>query len=92
MTWFFTKYLLNIQNLTWFFIGMILLILGSFITIFDYPQIQYFENMDLEMYATLESEQKDIHNRLIIEFSVGIVILLAGGVLFAMSFFRNSKK
>ena len=77
MTWFFTKYLLNIQNLTWFFIGMILLILGSFITIFDYPQIQYFENMDFEMYATLVSEQKDIHNRLIIEFSVGIVILLA---------------
>ena len=92
MTWFFTKYLLNIQNLTWFFIGMILLILGSFITIFDYPQIQYFENMDLEMYATLESEQKDIHNRLIIELSVGIVILISGGTLFAMSFFRNSNK
>ncbi|MDC0199327.1 hypothetical protein OAJ83_00545 [Candidatus Nitrosopelagicus sp.] len=92
MTWFFTKYLLNIQNPTWFFIGIILLILGSFIVIFDYPQIQYFENMDFEMYATLESEQKDIHNRLIIEFSVGIVILLAGGALFAMSFFRNSKK
>jgi len=77
---------------TWFFIGIILLILGSFIAVFDYPQIQYFENMDSEIYATLESEQKDIHNRLIIEFSVGIVILLAGGVLFAMSFFRNSKK
>ena len=84
--------MIHIQNPTWFFIGIILLILGSFVTIFDYPQIQYFENMNSEMYTTLESEQKEIHNRLIIEFSIGIVILLAGGALFAMSFFRNSKK
>ncbi len=48
--------------------------------------------MDSEMYATLESEQKEIHNRLIIEFSVGLVILLAGGASFVVSFFRNSKK
>ena len=91
MAWFFTKYLLNIRNLTWFFIGMILLILGSFIIVFDYPQIQYFENMDREMYATLESEQKEIHTRLKIEFSIGIVILLAGSAMFIVSFFRNSK-
>ena len=89
---FSQKILVHIQTPTWFFIGVILLILGSFVTIFDYPQIQYFENMDLEMYATLESEQKDIHNRLIIELSVGIVILISGGTLFAMSFFRNSNK
>ena len=89
---FLKKYLVNIQNSTWFFIGIILLILGSFVTIFDYPQIQYFENMDSEMYATLESEQKEIHNRLIIEFSIGIVILLAGCSVFVVSFFRNSKK
>ena len=71
---------------------MILLILGSFIAVFDYPQIQYFENIDSEVYTTLESEQKEIHNRLIIEFSIGIVILLAGCALFTVSFFKNSKK
>jgi len=92
MVHFLKKYLVNIQNPTWFFIGIILLILGSFVAIFDYPQIQYFENMDSEMYATLESKQKEIHNRLIIEFSIGIVILLAGGALFVVSFFRNFKK
>jgi len=92
MVHFLKKYLVNIQNPTWFFIGIILLILGSFVAVFDYPQIQYFENMDSEMYATLESKQKEIHNRLIIEFSIGIVILLAGGALFVVSFFRNSKK
>ena len=60
--------------------------------LFDYPQIQYFDKIEPEMYATLESEQKEIHNRLKIEFSIGIVILLAGMALFGSSFFRNSKK
>ncbi|MBT3743656.1 MAG: hypothetical protein HOF81_03515 [Thaumarchaeota archaeon] len=83
---------MHIQNPTWFFIGIILLILGSFIILFDYPQIQYFDKIEPEIYATLESEQKEIHNRLKIEFSIGIVILLAGGALFTTSFFRNSKK
>lgn len=84
--------MVDIQNPTWFFIGIILLILGSFIILFDYPQIQYFDKIEPEIYATLESEQKEIHNRLKIEFSIGIVILLAGGALFTTSFFRNSKK
>ena len=84
--------MVHIQNPTWFFIGIILLILGSFIILFDYPQIQYFDKIEPEIYATLESEQKEIHNRLKIEFSIGIVILSAGGALFTTSFFRNSKK
>ncbi len=84
--------MIHIQNPTWFFIGIILLILGSFIILFDYPQIQYFDKIEPEIYATLESEQKEIHNRLKIEFSIGIVILFAGGALFTTSFFRNSKK
>ena len=84
--------MLNIHNPTLFFIGIILLILGSFVTIFDYPQIQYFENMNSEMYSTLESEQKEIHNRLIIEFSIGIIILLAGGAFFIITVFRNTSK
>ena len=45
--------------------------------------------MDREMYTTLESEQKDIHNRLKIELSIGIVILLAGSAMFTVSFFKN---
>ena len=84
--------MVHIQNTTLFLIGIILLILGSFVTVFDYPQIKYFENMSSEMYIALESEQKEIHNRLIIEFSIGIVILLAGCSMFVVSLFRNSKK
>jgi hypothetical protein len=69
-----------------------LIILGSFIVLFDYPQIQYFDKIESEIYDALESEQKEIHNRLKIEFSIGIVIILAGSALFTTSFFRNSKK
>lgn len=90
---FFKKYLLKIQNPTWFFIGVILLILGTFIVVFDYPQIQYFDNMDTELYATLESEQKEIHNRLKIEFAIGGAIILGGITfcIFAISNIRFSK-
>tara|TARA_Y100000590_G_scaffold398040_1_gene480122 strand:- start:97 stop:354 length:258 start_codon:yes stop_codon:yes gene_type:complete len=84
--------LLKILNSSWFFIGIILLILGSFITVFDYPQIQYFENMDLERYASLKSETKEIHSRLKIEFSIGVTILLAGGTFFVLSILRNPSK
>ena len=85
---FFKKYLLTIQNPTWFFIGIILLILGSFIVVFDYPQIQYFDNMGTEFYAALESEQKEIHNRLKIEFAIGIAIIL-GGITFCIFAISN---
>ena len=83
--------MVKIQNSAWFFIGIILLILGSFVTVFDYPQIQYFENMDSEMYATLDSEKREIHQRLQIELSIGFTILLAGGMFLTLSLFRKTK-
>ena len=81
----------NIINSTWFFIGIILLILGTFVTVFDYPQIQYFENMDSQTYASLNSETKEIHKRLQIELSIGITILLTGGMFFGLSIFRKKR-
>jgi c-di-AMP phosphodiesterase-like protein len=84
--------MLDIINHTWFFIGIILLILGTFVTIFDYPQIQYFENMDSQTYSSLDSETKEIHKRLQIELSIGITILLAGGTSLTFSLFRKKKK
>ena len=82
---------MNIINHTWFFIGIVLLILGSFITIFDYPQIQYFENMDSQMYASLDSEKRDIHQRLQIELSIGLSILMAGIAFFTLSLVWKKK-
>ena len=83
--------MLHIITHTWFFIGLIMLILGTFITVFDYPQIQYFESMDSQMYTSLDSETKEIHKRLQIELSIGITILLAGGMFLGLSLFRKKR-
>ena len=69
---------MEIQNTTFFLSGIIVLVLGMFVMVFDYPQIQYFERMPPETYFMLDWEEKDIHNRLLIETSIGAAIILAG--------------
>jgi len=80
---------MEIKNVTLFFIGITVLILGVFIIIFDYPQIQFFENMNLESYFLLDEEKKSMHQRLIIEFSIGIGILGLGISLLIVSFLKR---
>lgn len=81
----------EIRNQTLFFSGIIVLILGMLIIIFDYPQIQFLENMDSESYYLLDEEKKEIHQRMIIEFFAGMGIFVAGIVLLAVSFLRRFK-
>ena len=57
---------------------IILLVLGTLIIIFDYPQIGYFENIDYKLYNSLLVEEKEIHQRLIIEFTIELIILGIG--------------
>lgn len=77
---------MEIKNSTLFFVGIILLIIGSLIAIFDYPQIQFFDSLDEESYYMLDVENRSIHQRLIIEFSIGMVILSVGIGMIGMSF------
>lgn len=83
---------MEIKNITLFFTGIAVFLLGTFVVIFDYPQIQYFEALETESYYLLEQEKKDIHQRLIIEFSIGIGMLCAGGVLLGISVFSDKLK
>ena len=83
---------MEIKNAGLFFIGLIILIVGIFIVIFDYPQIQYFNNIGEESYFLLEEETKNIHERLKIEISVGIIILIGGFLLIAFSLIKNRSK
>ena len=80
---------MEIKNITLFFIGIIVLILGSLIIIFDYPQIQYFESMDLNSYSSLVQEKKEIHQRLQFEFSIGLTILVGGASILFLSFLKR---
>ena len=82
---------MEIKNITLFFTGIAVFLLGTFVVIFDYPQIQYFETLETESYYLLEEEEKDIHQRLIIEFSIGIGILCVGGGLLGISFLGRLK-
>ena len=83
---------MEIKNITLFFTGIAVFLLGAFVVIFDYPQIQYFEALESESYYLLEQEKKDIHQRLIIEFSIGIGMLCVGVALLGISFFSDKLK
>ena len=61
--------------------GLIILILGSFVIVFDYPQIQYFNNLESDNSITLEIEQKEIFQKILIEFTIGVILLIIGKVL-----------
>ena len=83
---------MEIKNITLFFTGIAVFLLGAFVVIFDYPQIQYFEALESESYYLLEQEKRDIHQRLIIEFSIGIGMLCVGVALLGISFFSDKLK
>ena len=82
----------EIRNVGGFFVGIIILIVGIFIVIFDYPQIQYFENLESESYYLLPEEQKNIYERLKIEFSIGVTILVIGIGLCIFSLIKTPNK
>ena len=80
---------MEIQNLSLFFIGIIILVLGFLIIIFDYPQIQYFESMDLKSYSFLDQEKKDVHQRIVMEFTIGLGIIGIGSLVTSSSFLKR---
>ena len=56
----------KIKKVAIFFIGLIILIVGIFIMIFDHFQLLYLENLDEESYPLLDEKTK-IFKRLKIE-------------------------
>ena len=83
---------MKIKQVNFFLLGLIILIVGVFIVVFDYTQIQYFDQMDPESYFLLDEEQKNIHQRLQIEFTIGLGILGLGILFFGFSFTSRSLK
>jgi len=81
---------MEIKNQTLFFIGIIVLILGILIIIFDYPQIQYLENFDLsKSNYRLDTERFSIYQRLMIEITVGIGLFFTGIGLLIVSMLKR---
>ena len=80
---------MEIKNQTLLFVGIIVLILGSLIIIFDYPQLQVLDNLDSESYYMLDEEKKNIHQRMKIEITVGTGLLAVGIGLIGISFSKR---
>ena len=82
---------MEIKNVTLFFIGITISILGIFVIIFDYPQIQYLENkkLDPDSNYRLDMQDMNIHQRLIFEITIGIGILGLGMILLIVSFLKR---
>ena len=80
---------MEIKNQTLFFVGIIVLILGILIIIFDYPQLQLLDSLDSESYYLLDEEKKNIHQRMKIEITVGAGLAVTGIGLLAVSFLKR---
>ena len=82
---------LEIKNVSYFFMGIMIFMIGIFIVIYDYPQIKYFDNFEFDSYLLLDEDKKNIHQRLKIEFSIGITFLFSGIGLIIFSLIKKTE-
>jgi len=80
---------LEIRNQKKFLVGLIIMILGSFVIVFDYPQVQYFYYLENNTSQILEKDRKEIYQKILIEFSIGIILLVLGIFLILISIFEG---
>ncbi|HJM79774.1 MAG TPA: hypothetical protein QF656_04490 [Nitrosopumilus sp.] len=80
---------MEIRNQKKFLVGLIILILGAFVIIFDYPQIEYFNYLENENNITLEKEQRGIFQKILVEFTIGIILLIFGIILILISMLKR---
>ena len=80
---------MEIRNQKKFLIGLVIIILGTFIIVYDYPQIEYFNNLEKETFQILENNKKEIYQKIFIEFSIGIILFGLGITLILISVFKR---
>ena len=69
--------------------GLIIMILGSFIIVFDYPQIEYFHYLENETYQILDNDKNEIYQKILVEFSIGITLFGLGIILIIISILKR---
>jgi hypothetical protein len=82
---------LEIRNQKKFLIGLIIMILGTFIIVYDYPQIEYFNDLKKETFQILENDKREIYQKIFIEFLIGIIFFGVGIMLILISIFKRFK-
>jgi hypothetical protein len=78
------------------------MILGTFIIVYDYPQIEYFNDLEKQTFTKwnsndfvelqiLENGKREIYQKILIEFLVGIIFFGIGIMLILISIFKRFK-
>ena len=65
------------------------MILGTFIIVYDYPQIKYFNDLKKETFQILENDKREIYQKIFIEFLIGIIFFGVGIMLILISVFKR---
>ena len=85
----FCEGFLEIRNQRKFLVGLIILILGSFVIVFDYPQIEYLSYLENDNSITLEKDKKEIYQKILIEFIIGVILWIIGIELILISMLKR---
>ena len=65
------------------------MILGSFIIVFDYPQIEYFNYLENDTSQIFETDKKEIYQKILVEFSIGVILFGVGIMLILISMLKK---
>ena len=82
---------MEIRNQKKFLVGLVIMILGTFIIVYDYPQIEYFNDLKKETFQILENDKREIYQKIFIEFLIGIIFFGVGIMLILISIFKRFK-
>ena len=80
---------MEIRNQKKFLVGLMIMILGAFIMVFYYPQIKYINYLENDIYQILENDKKEIYQKILVEFFVGVTLFGLGIMLILISIFKR---
>ena len=65
------------------------MILGAFIIVFDYPQIEYFNYLENKTSQIFETDKKEIYQKILVEFLIGVILFGLGIMLILISMLKR---
>ena len=65
------------------------MILGAFIIVFDYPQIEYFNYLENNTSQIFETDKKEIYQKILVELSIGVILFGLGIMLILISMLKR---
>jgi len=65
------------------------MILGAFIIVFDYPQIEYFNYLENNTSQIFETDKKEIYQKILVELSIGVILFGLGIMLILISILKR---